>query len=91
MGSRHSVSGRGGLARFLLGLAAVIIALPGDWSTRGKFVRRRAEPGEEQWWACALYAECGQVIRKPNARSRCNKHKKDQPFSVEVVRKAEDS
>lgn len=91
MGSRRFVSGRGGLSCFLLGLAAIIIALPGDWSTRGKFVPRPAKPGEEQWWACALYEECGQVIRKQNHRSRCNKHKEDQQFSVKVVRETEDS
>jgi len=91
MGGQRSVSGRGGLARFLFGLAAVIVALPGDWSTRGKYVARAAKPGEERLWACALYSECRRVIPKPDARRRCNQHKEDQPFSVEVVWEAEDS
>lgn len=90
MGSRRSINGRGGLGRFLFGLAAVIVALPGEPFTRGDYVARTAKPGEEQWWACALYSECRQVRRKPDARSRCDQHNEDQPFSVKVVRKAED-
>lgn len=84
MGSRLSISGRGGLGRFLFGLAAVIVALPGDAFARG-YVVRLAESGEEQKWACALYPKCRQVVHVQDSENRCSVHK-NQPMSIPVVR-----